>query len=129
MKQRQFVRAARFWVWIVLLLAYSAGAVGVFMVDTYEARYRNLSQVKLTSVESDADQRRAGASQAAAVFRAQSGMPFSTLPAGSSLQIVWPDGSAETVMILDPSSPLGSEPLVGSQVSAAEVNGAPAAAP
>lgn len=129
MKQRQFLRAARFWVWIVLLLAYSAGAVGVFIVDTYDARYRHLSQVKLTTVGSDADQRRAGASQAAAVFRAQSGMPFSTLPAGSSLQIVWPDGSAETVMILDPASPLGSEPLAGSQVTAAEVNAEAVAKP
>lgn len=118
MKHRRFLHGARFWLWVALFLAYSAGAVGVFLFDTHEDRYRNLSQVKLTTVDSPADQRRAGASQAAAVYRAQSGMPFSTLPAGSSLQILWPDGSAETVMILDPASPLGSEPLAGSQLSA-----------
>jgi threonine dehydrogenase-like Zn-dependent dehydrogenase len=118
MSQRRFLHGARFWGWVTLLLAYSAGAVGVFLVDTHEDRYRNLSQVKLTTVDSPADQRRAGASQTAAVYRAQSGMPFSTLPAGSSLQILWPDGSAETVMILDPTSPLGSEPLQGSQLRA-----------
>ena len=118
MKHRRFLHGARFWLWVALFLAYSAGAVGVFLFDTHEDRYRNLSQVKLTTVESPLDQRRAGASQAAAVYRAQSGMPFSTLPAGSSLQILWPDGSAETVLILDPASPLGSQPLEGSQVTA-----------
>lgn len=116
MKHRRLLHGARFWLWVFLLVAYSAAAVGVLLIDTHE--YRNLSQVKLTTVDSPADQRRAGASQAAAVYRAQSGMPFSTLPAGSSLQILWPDGSAETVMILDPASPLGSEPLEGSQLSA-----------
>lgn len=116
MKHRRLLHGARFWLWVVLLVAYSAAAVGVLLIDTHE--YRNLSQVKLTTVESPLDQRRAGASQAAAVYRAQSGMPFSTLPAGSSLQILWPDGSAETVLILDPASPLGSQPLEGSQVTA-----------
>jgi len=109
---------ARFWLWVGLLLVYSVAAVGVLVIDTHEDRYRHLSQVRLTTVQAKADQRRAGASQAAAVYRAQSGMPFSTLPAGSSLQILWPDGSAETVMILDPASPLGNEPVEGSQISA-----------
>ena len=116
MKHRRLLHGARFWLWVFLLVAYSAAAVGVLLIDTHE--YRNLSQVKLTTVDSPADQRRAGASQAAAVYRAQSGMPFSTLPAGSSLQILWPDGSAETVLILDPASPLGTQPLEGSQVTA-----------
>lgn len=123
MKRARFLHGARFWVWIVLMLAYSAGAVGVVIIDTYEDRYRQLSLVKQASVDADADLRRAAASQAAALYRAQSGMPFATLPPGSSLQIVWPDGSAETVMILDPASPLGSEPLPGSQLDAAGLAG------
>ena len=118
MKHRRLLHGARFWLWVGLLLAYSAGAVGVFLLDTHEDRYRSLSLVKLTTVQSPVEQRRAAASQSAAVYRAQSGMPFSTLPSGSSLQILWPDGSAETVLILDPASPLGSQPLEGSQISA-----------
>lgn len=118
MNFRRFMHATRFWVWVVLFVAYSAGAVGVVLIDTLEGRYRALSRVKLTHVGSDADLRRAGASQAAAVYRAQSGMPFSTLPPGSSFQIVWPDGSVETVTVIDPTSPLGTEPVKGTAVSA-----------
>ncbi len=118
MNYRRFVHGAKFWVWVVLLVAYSAGAVGVVLIDTYEDRYRALSKIKLTTVKSGEDARRAGASQAAAVYRAQSGMPFSTLPPGSSFQIVWPDGSVETVTVVDPSSPLGTEPVKGTVVQA-----------
>lgn len=118
MSGHRWRHGARFWLWVGLLLVYSVAAVGVLVIDTHEDRYRHLSQVRLTTVQAKADQRRAGASQAAAVYRAQSGMPFSTLPAGSSLQILWPDGSAETVMILDPASALGNEPVEGSQISA-----------
>ena len=118
MNYRRFLHGAKFWVWVVLFVAYSAGAVGVVLIDTYEDRYRALSKVKLTSVKSDADQRRAGASQAAAIYRAQSGMPFASLPAGSTFQVVWPDGSTETMVIVDPTSPNGVRPLANSQIPA-----------
>lgn len=118
MNYRRLMHGAKFWFWVVLFVAYSAGAVGVVLIDTYEDRYRALSKVKLTTVTSDADQRRAGASQVAAIYRAQSGMPFSTLQPGSSFQIVWPDGSVETVTVVDPSSPLGTEPVKGTAVEA-----------
>lgn len=120
MNYRRFLHGAKFWVWVVLFVAYSVGAVGMLLIDTDEGRYRNLSQVKLTTVKADADVRRAGASQAAALYRAQSGMPFSTLPPGSTFQIVWPDGSTETVVVVDPTSPLGTEPVKGSAITAAE---------
>ncbi|MGE8233950.1 MAG: hypothetical protein ACN6OR_11215 [Stenotrophomonas sp.] len=118
MNYRRFMHGAKFWIWVVLFVAYSAGAVGVVLIDTYEDRYRALSKIKLTTVKSDEDLRRAGATQAAAVYRAQSGMPFNTLQPGSSFQIVWPDGSVETVTVVDPSSPLGTEPLKGTVVEA-----------
>ena len=84
MNYRRFMHGAKFWIWVVLFVAYSAGAVGVVLIDTYEDRYRTLSKIKLTNVKSDADLRRAGATQAAAVYRAQSGMPFNTLPANAA---------------------------------------------
>jgi len=95
--------------------------VGLVMIDTYEDRYRSLSKVQLTSVKAPEDVRRAGASQVAAVYRAQSGMPFASLPAGSTFQVVWPDGSTETMVIVDPTSSLGVAPVKNSQVTAADV--------
>jgi hypothetical protein len=53
------------------------------------------------------------------VYRAQSGMPFASLPAGSTFQVVWPDGSTETMVIVDPTSSLGVAPVKNSQVTAA----------
>ncbi|MGV8960017.1 MAG: hypothetical protein ACOH1V_06485 [Stenotrophomonas sp.] len=117
MNYRRLLHGAKFWVWVALFVAYSAGAVGLLLIDTYETRYRNLSQVRLTSVHADADVRRAGASQATAVYRAQSAATFSPLPPGSTFQIVWPDGSTETVVVVDPGSPLGTEPMEGTAQS------------
>ena len=120
MNYRRILHGAKFWFWVALFVAYSAGAVGLVMIDTYDDRYRSLSKVKLTSVKADADVRRAGASQVAAVYRAQSGMPFASLPTGSTFQVVWPDGSTETMVIMDPTSSLGVEPVKNSQVTAAD---------
>ncbi len=111
MNYRRFLHGAKFWFWVALFVAYSAGAVGLLMIDTYEDRYRHLSKVELTTVKAQEDVRRAGASQVAAVYRAQSGMPFASLPAGSTFQVVWPDGSTETMVIVDPTSPNGVRPL------------------
>ncbi|MNO10321.1 hypothetical protein D3C81_2341100 [compost metagenome] len=55
------------------------------------------------------------------MYRAQSGMPFASLPAGSTFQVVWPDGSTETMVIVDPTSSLGVAPVKNSQVTAADV--------
>ncbi|WMJ70704.1 hypothetical protein [Stenotrophomonas sp. 24(2023)] len=118
MNYRRFLHGAKFWFWVVLFVAYSAGAVGLLMIDTYEDRYRYLSKVETTSVASRDEVRRAGASQVAAVYRAQSGMPFSSLPAGSTFQVVWPDGSTETMVVVDPTSPNGVQPLSRTQVPA-----------
>jgi hypothetical protein len=52
----------------------------------------------------------------AAVYRVQGDMPFSTLPAGSSFQIVWPAGPTETLRIVDPTSTVGAQPMRGTQV-------------
>jgi len=115
MKIRQRLHKARHWLWPALFVAYSATAIGVVVIDASDLRYQQLSQVKLTSVKQEPQARRNGASQVAAVYRAQSGMPFSTLPAGATFQIVWPDGSTETMMIVDPTSAAGTVPVPGTQ--------------
>jgi len=118
MKYRRILHGAKFWFWVALFVAYSAGAVGLLMIDTQEDRYRRLSTVALTKVQSEPETRGSGASQVAAVYRAQSGMPFASLPAGSTFQVVWPDGSTETMVIVDPTSPNGVRPVPGSQIPA-----------
>ena len=120
MNYRRWLHGAKFWLVVALFVAYSAAAVGIVMVDTAENRYRDLAQVHLTKVDSSEQVRRTGAAQVAAVYRARSGMPFSALPSGSSFQIVWPDGSTETMTIVDPRSKNGVAPVPGSQQKAGE---------
>lgn len=60
MNYRRFLHGAKFWFWVALFVAYSAGAVGLLMIDTYEDRYRHLSKVELTTVKAQEDVRRAG---------------------------------------------------------------------
>lgn len=85
MNYRRLAHGAKFWFWVALFVAYSAAAVGIVMIDTADHRYQPLS-VKSTTVAADEQQRRHGASQVAAVYRASSAMPFSTLPAGSTFR-------------------------------------------
>ncbi|HEY9254793.1 MAG TPA: hypothetical protein VIP30_09670 [Stenotrophomonas sp.] len=118
MNYRRFLIGARFWFWVVAFVAYSAAAVGIVLIDTADGRYQKLSQVRLTSVKSDEQVRRVGAAQVAALYRAQSGMPFTTLPPGATFQIVWPDGSTETVTVVDPTSSTGNALQAGSQQAA-----------
>jgi hypothetical protein len=122
MNYRRWLYGAKFWLMVGLFAAYSAAAVGIVMIDTADNRYRDLAQVRLTKVDSDEQVRRGGAAQAAAVYRAQSGLPFSSLPTGSTFQIVWPDGSTETMTIVDPRSQNGIVPVVGSQQKAVTVH-------
>lgn len=118
MNYRRLLIGARFWFWVVAFVAYSAAAVGIVMIDTADIRYQNLSQVHLTSVKSDEQVRRMGAAQVAALYRARSGMPFDALPPGATFQIVWPDGSTETVTVVDPTSSTGNDLQAGSQQDA-----------
>lgn len=119
MNYRRWIQGARFWLWTLAFVAYAVVAAGMLIIDTAEQRYRKLSQVRLVTVKSEEQARRLGASQVAAIYRAQSGMPFSALPAGSTFQIVWPDGSTETMVILDPrAGASGTAPLAGTQQGA-----------
>ena len=115
MKREHFKRTAKIGFWALLLSAYSVGAAGV-MIDVFGADYRELGQVAVTSVDSKPTRRSLSAAQIAAVYRAQSGAPFSTLPPGSTFKVVWPDGSSEYVMVVSPSSTGGVQPIPGTQV-------------
>jgi hypothetical protein len=105
-------KAGRYF-WVLLFATYSVAAAGV-VIDVLGDEYRHLSQVAVTTVDSSAELRMSGAAQVAAVYRANSGAPFSTLPPGSTFKMVWPDGSSEYVMIVSPSASAGVETIPGS---------------
>jgi hypothetical protein len=118
MKSLKIGDKARRYFWVLLFATYSVSAAGV-MIDVLGDEYRHLSQVAVTTVDSSEAVRMSGAAQVAAVYRASSGAPFSTLPPGSTFRVVWPDGSSEYVMIVSPSSSVGVNPIPGSAQPAA----------
>jgi P pilus assembly chaperone PapD len=119
MNGKRFVQKSKFWLWMLLFVAYAAFAAGI-VVDTLKPEYRGLTQVSVVSVESPREARIKGASQVAAIYRATSGAPFTSLPPGTTFKIVWPDGSSETVVVGDPRSSTGAKLLPGTQQPSAE---------
>jgi len=114
MTHRRFAQKAKKGFWVLLFVAYAALAAGV-VVETTRPEFRGLTQVSLVSVDSAEQLRSKGASQVAAVYRATSGVPFSSLPPGSTFKIVWPDGSSEEIVVGSPVSSIAARPLRGTQ--------------
>ena len=110
----------RFWLWVALFGGYSVTAVGVMVHALAGKEHDSLSQVAVTSVDSAAEARIGGAAQLAAVYRAQSGTPFSALPPGSTFKVIWPDGSSEYVTVVSQSSVAGVQLLPDTQMRAGE---------
>lgn len=106
MSKQMTSRRVRFWFWVALFCGYSVAVAGV-VVDAIGDNYRKLSDVALTTVEAPGPQRQLGAAQIAALHRAQSDMPFRTLPAGATFRVVWPDGSSEVVRVVSQSDAHG----------------------
>jgi len=119
MTHKRFAQKAKNWFWILLFVAYAALAAGV-VIETTRPEFRGLTQVSLVSVTSSEEIRSKGASQVAAVYRATSGVPFSSLPPGSTFKIVWPDGSSETVVVGSPLSSIAARTLQGTQQPSSE---------
>jgi len=105
--------------WILLFAVYSVAAIGVTVLDASEDRYVGLSRVALVTMQASEEQRSLGAAQMAAVYRAQSGTPFATLPPGTTVQIVWPDGSSEYLVVTNPAASDGAAPIPGTHHRAA----------
>ncbi|ASR42637.1 hypothetical protein BEN78_03735 [Xanthomonas citri pv. mangiferaeindicae] len=117
MKQRAFSRRVRFWFWAAVFFGYSVAVAGV-VVDAIGDHYGGLAEVAETTIAAPPEQRRLGAAQVAALYRAQSPTPFRTLPPGATFRVVWPDGSSELVRIVSQSSEHGTQLVEGSQVGA-----------
>ena len=114
MKYKRTRPGSNLLVWSLVVVAYAAAAA-TLVIETRDPQYRDLSRIGHMTIHAPEDARRLGAAQVAALYRARSGTPFSTLSPGSTIKVVWPDGSAETVRITDPSSPLGVGPGPGTQ--------------
>lgn len=118
MKRAKVIRRLKAGFWVLLLAGYSVAATGVMVQTLGGDRTTALSQVASTTSASSLEARMAGAAQVAAVYRAQSGAPLSTLPPGSVFRIVWPDGSSEYVSVVSQASGLGVRPVTGTQLPA-----------
>jgi hypothetical protein len=114
MKYKHARPGANLLVWGLVVVAYAAAAATI-VIETRDPDFRDLSRVGHMTIHAPDDARRLGAAQVAALYRARSGTPFSTLSPGSTIRIVWSDGSSEVVRVTDPSSPLGVAPVPGSQ--------------
>ncbi|MBD9470274.1 hypothetical protein [Pseudoxanthomonas sp. PXM01] len=101
-------------VWGLVVVAYAAAAATI-VIETRDPGFRDLSRIGHMTIHAPDDVRRLGASQVAALYRARSGTPFSTLSPGSTIKVIWPDGSSEVVRVVDPSSPMGTMPVPGTQ--------------
>jgi len=110
--------------WLLLFTAYSVAAMGVVILDAADGGLDGLSGVSTVTIHADEEMRSLGASQLAAVYRARSGVPFMSLPPGSTVKVVWPDGSSEYVVVVDPASRTGMKPVPGTQQSAPDGAGA-----
>lgn len=105
--RHELIRGARFWVWIVLLAIYSVAAAAVLVIDTRDPQLQQLPQVAGTGADSAQARRQAAGAQLAAALRERHAQPLRNLPAGTQFEVVWPDGSRETLQVFDPASALG----------------------
>jgi hypothetical protein len=118
MKLRWWSPRASVLFWLLLFTAYAVAAVGIVVIDARNEDYGGFSKVATTTIHATEEMRNLGAAQLAAVHRARSGAPFTSLPPGSTVRIVWPDGSSEYVVIVNPASSDGVLPIPGTQRAA-----------
>ncbi len=111
MKARRFLPTRHAWLALLVFITYAAAAATV-VINALDLPYRGLQQIP-HGVEASREARAIGAAQLVAIYRARSGAPFSTLPAGTTVEVQWPDGSRETLRVVDPLSPTGVVPLQG----------------
>lgn len=118
MKLRWWSPSASVLAWLLFFTAYAMAAVGIVVLDARTEDYSGFSKVETTTIHATEEMRDLGAAQLVAVHRARSGAPFTSLPPGSTVHIVWPDGSSEYVVIVNPASSAGVRSIPGTQRTA-----------
>lgn len=107
MSRHDVIRGVRFWGWIALLAVYTAAAAAVLVIDARDPGLLQLPQVAGTGAGAEVARRQAAGVQLAAALRERNPQALQQLPAGTRFDVVWPDGSRETLHVLDPASALG----------------------
>ncbi|MBF6024154.1 hypothetical protein [Lysobacter niastensis] len=118
MSENRNLRRAKACFWLLLVGIYSVATADVVIDVINGEEYHELSAVAAASADSPAEVRAQGAAQIAAIHRARSGSPFSSLPPGSTFKVVWPDGSTEYVQVLSPISSAGVQVVDAPQTQA-----------
>lgn len=113
MKRSKWRVSARWGVWLLVASTYAAAGTTV-VINALDAPYRQLQEPS-AGVQASAEERAMAAAKLAAIYRARSGSPFSALPVGTTLEVRWPDGSRETLRVVDPRSPTGMQAEPASQ--------------
>ncbi|HEY5851021.1 MAG TPA: hypothetical protein VIT62_09705 [Lysobacter sp.] len=98
---------------IALALASGVAIAGAIVIDGAAAPYKDLSNINGTTIDSLAEIRMAGMTQAAAKYRQLHGR--GELPASSTFTMKWGDGSSEGAFVTSPFSSVGAGPLPGTQ--------------
>lgn len=98
----------------LVFVTFLSIASSLVIIDARKAPYRDLTNVRDTSVLSEIEIRIAGLTQIAAKYRLLNGL--GTLSTGSFFKVIWPDGSSEHAEVTNPFSSMGSIPVPGSQV-------------
>lgn len=107
MKRSKWRMSGRLGIWLLVVSTYAAAGTTV-VINALDAPYRQLQQPSLGQHASD-EERAMAAAKLAAIYRARSGSPFTALPVGTTLEVRWPDGSRETLRVVDPRSPAGMQ--------------------
>lgn len=112
MNRRRFRAWPHMWLTLLVFVTYAAAAATV-VINALDLPYRALHLP--SGLKASADERSLAAAQLVALHRARSGAPFSSLPVGTTVEVRWPDGSRETLRVVDPKSPNGLVPMTGMQ--------------
>jgi hypothetical protein len=107
MKRSKWRPGSRLGIGLLVISTYAAAGTTV-VINALDAPYRQVQQPAVAH-QASAEERAMAAAKLAAIYRARSGAPFSALPVGTTLEVRWPDGSRETLRVVDPRSPSGMQ--------------------
>lgn len=99
---------------LALSLVATTAIATILTIDARGDNYRDLTNVRGTTYQTDAEIRTAAVSEIAARYRLQNGL--NKLPSGTEFRVIYGDGSSERAVVVSPFSSLGAAPVPGTGV-------------